>query len=380
MPSIPLLSFLLEPLKLLLSLTPLSFLLSPQDHFAPHPGVPFEGYYTRVVTSTGSTIVLILSSVFNSVDRPHYLHFSVLPRDATTSPRIEVHKFPRIADVAGHRFSTGFQEFSRVAKGDGAEGTYHFGRHEQRYRLELETEEHGSLEISVTTTQRKPWARNDELSTPEGIISRLVFLLPLHWNVFSTCSRAEYAIRQNGRLLDSGSGVAHIEKNWGVSFPRGWTWMQAFSGNQANPSSMRTFAMAGGKLLAQKAFMLGYRSEKLDWSFSSPITLMPLCSPTPFMAETYDSKKGTAHYEVGSLMKKIVVDVQAPAEHEGWLALNCPLEEGHGNKFAYESFDGNIVVKAYRRRWNLTWSLVEETVFEGAAVEFGGDYSFKVKR
>lgn len=372
------LSLITEPLRLLLSLTPFECLFTKTDHFAPHVTAPFEGYYTRIQTSSGSTILLIFSSVFSAISRPHLVHFSLIPPRGSTTPRIVVDKFPRIADSNGHKFPSGFHEFSRVAKGDGVEGTYRVCRNELRYRLELETEEYGRLEIAVDISERKPWTAGDELSTPEGIFSSLVSLLPLHWNVFSTASKASYTIMANGDAVESGVGIAHVEKNWGVSFPAGWTWMQGFSAVE-EPHKAHTFVMAGGKIIGQKAFLFGYRSEKLQWSFRPPFTLMPFCFSTPFMKETFDSKKGTASFEVGALLRKLVVEADAPADHTGWLGLHCPLADGHGNTYAYESFEGNIRVKVYQRGWfKWEWKLVEDTTFEGAAVEFGGDYSFKV--
>ena len=181
-------------------------------------------------------------------------------------------------------------------------------------------------------------------------------------------------------MVDAGVGIAHVEKNWGLSFPQGWIWLQAFSKSEAeSPHKARTFSMAGGKTLGQKAYLLGYRSENLQWSFRPPFTLMPFGFATPFVAETFDSKMGTAHFEVCSLMRKLVVEVESPSDHDGWLGLACPLKDGHGNTSAYETFEGDIRVKAYQRGWGFWgWNLVEDTTFEHAAVEFGGDYSFKV--
>lgn len=380
---LPLRSLLFEPLNFLLSFTPLSRFLPKKDHFAPHPNAPFEGYYTRILTTTGSTILLIFSSVFSAIDRPHYVHFSLLPRNGSSQHRIVVDKFPKITDANGHKFPNSIHEFSRVAKGDGVEGTYRICRDEQRYRLELDTVEHGKLEVSIDLTDRKAWIPDDDVSTPEGVFSKLIFLLPLHWNVFSTASSASYSITANGQPLESGTGIAHIEKNWGISFPRGWTWIQGFSGSPVTGEARhkaRSFVMAGGKILGQKAFLLGYRSENIEWSFGPPFTLMPFCFQTPLMKEAFDSKRGVARYEVGALWKKLVVEVQAPSDHEGWLGLHCPLADGHVNTYAYESFDGSVRVKAYERACSLEWELVEETILDGAAVEFGGDYSFKVSK
>lgn len=229
MPS-ALLSFLAalvtEPLYFLLSLSPLSLFLPPTDHFAPHPNVPFEGYYTRIVTSTNSTILIILSSVWNAPTKPHFVHFSHIPAGAAPDLRIDL--FPStIHDISGTRHPNGFQEFTRMA---GALGYCHTAEHTQTYSLRLPDpdDDRAVIEVDVTLTQRTPWHANNPLSTPEGAFAALTRLLPLHWNVFSHRSTAHYSVRRNNTIWASGTGTAHVEKNWGASFPHGWTWFVFF--------------------------------------------------------------------------------------------------------------------------------------------------------
>ena len=452
-------SLITEPLNVLLALMPLALapptrICTRQDHFAPHPDAPFEGYYTRVQTAGGATILLIFSSVFAATDKPHFVHFSYIPHSGSTSgsnqwrqQRIVVNKFPRITDTSGPQHADGgVHEFSRVAKGDGVEGTLRVCRDQQRYRLEFDLDsaqaadvagrggvEATGLVVSVDLTRRRPWHARDELSTPEGALAQLVHLLPLHWNVFSTASTAAYSVTLGDRVLSAGTGIAHMEKNWGASFPRGWTWVQGFSvpthstpttstySNSTSSSTApeggyheaRTLVMAGGKTLGQKAYLVGYRGGTAggELSYGPPWTLMPFCRETPFVAETHDFSRGTARVRVGSLRHRLVVEVQAPppaavdadaAGHSGqWLGLHCPLADGHARTLAYESFEGSVRVRVYRRSlWSLLlsllspllllvggggrgssgWQLVEETMFDGAAVEFGGDYCVKARR
>lgn len=369
---LPPISALFEPIRFLLAATPFVDRLVPaRADFAPHSFAPFEGYYTRILTDDGTTILLIFSSVFSAAEKPHFVHFSYLPRDSKDPRRMIVDTYPKITDIPGTTHDNGFQEFSRVAKGDGVEGSYKICRHEQRYRLELDTKEFGFLEIETDLTDRTAWNHGDELSSPEGIFSRLTYLMPLHWNVLSTHSTASFHIKRNGETFSKGTGMGHIEKNWGVSFPTGWTWLQGFS---KSGEKTTTFVMAGGKTMGQKAYLLGYRSEKIDISFAPLWTLMPLGIPTPFARDIVDSKNGRITFDVSSLTQRLVIEAQGPGpDDESWIGLHCPLTEGHGNIWAWESFEGTIKVKAYvRQLWG--WKLVDETLFDDAAVEFGGEY------
>lgn len=141
-----------------------------------------------------------------------------------------------------------------------------------------------------------------------------------------------------------------------------------------------TFALAGGKILGQRAYLLGYRSPQLKLSFRPLFTMMPFGLPTPFISEEMDAKAGTAHLDICSFTRRLVVDVRAPPDHEAWIPMTCPLSDGHGNHYGFESFEGVMRVKAYLRTWYGGWRFVEESVMENAALEFGGDYSFKASK
>lgn len=172
--------------------------------------------------------------------------------------------------------------------------------------------------------------------------------------------------------MEAGDGIAHVEKNWGVSFPDGWTWLQGFK-----DGGERTFCMAGGQTMGQKAYLLGYRSAKVEVSFKPLWSMMPFGIEMPWARDWVDSDNGRIGFDVCSLRKRVVVDAQAPGlDSESWVGLKCPLKDGHGNVWAWETFEGRIRVKVMERGWGTgwRWKLVEETEFEDAAVEFGGEY------
>ncbi|KAL7273882.1 hypothetical protein RUND412_003243 [Rhizina undulata] len=389
--SIPVAAFLAEPLKFLLSLSPASKLIQETDHFFLHPAAPFEGYYTRIQTDQDATILVIFSSVRNTKNRPHYLHFSYIPDGISNGQNdFQFDIFPDIAmaPVKHDPKVSGIQEFSCVARNQKTGevvGRYIVGETSQQCLLHLAhpSRRDEKINVSIHLSSRTPWKHGKPLSTPEGVFSNLVHLLPLHWNVFSTSSVAEYTIScstsensAQARTLYAGTGKAHLEKNWGASFPRGWCWIQAFS---SHASDERSFALAGGKILGQKAYLLGYRSARVAFNFKPPYTIMPFAFPTPFIAESHDSKKGRFKLEVSNFSQRLMVDVEGPPNHEGYIALHCPLSDGHNKPYAYETFEAVIRIQAFERRSLLTggqWQLIDEAIFEKAALEFGGDYSF----
>ena len=109
--------------------------------------------------------------------------------------------------------------------------------------------------LSAKISFHTPWAaRNGE--GPMGILEKLP--LPLYWFVYSLASRVtEYTFidkRNNKRITNSGGNVfAHMEKNWGSSFPSGWIWAQGFAykrrkHNQKQKSINSVFALEYGPI------------------------------------------------------------------------------------------------------------------------------------
>lgn len=90
--------------------------------------------------------------------------------------------------------------------------------------------------------------------------------------------------------------------------------IQGFSDPQ-HYSRTATFSLAGGKILGQKAFLLGYRSRQRSVSFAPPTTLFPFSIPSPFCCETHDSRKGTLSLRVDNLLRtrRIIVEASGPA-------------------------------------------------------------------
>ena len=265
MESVPLLarlwSLFLEPLRLSLCLLTyhlprgltspfLSFLpmigvtfdIAQSHNYQPHPTALAEGYYTRITTSTGGTVLIIFSSVRNAKqeNKPHVLHFSYHPRSSQDEEHsgkgVSVNVFPQAIAQLGK--STKASQELEIAALDGFGnriGTYSvYLNGKARYRLTI-PEENGMLEVDIKLNNRIPWQESEVESyqSPEGPFAALIHLLPIHWYVWSVSSEADVKM---WRVMNSntggyetekiwhGRGRAHVEKNWGRSFPTGWVW------------------------------------------------------------------------------------------------------------------------------------------------------------
>ncbi|KAF8330700.1 uncharacterized protein EI90DRAFT_3058867 [Cantharellus anzutake] len=251
-------------------------LLAQKDQYAPHPSyVGFEGWYTRIQDeSAGLSIILIFCSLGDSTPsgtpRKHYFHFSVMSiGDSSTIEPAEFHLFP--------------DELQHIVDSppDPETGLQPYTLNIPHWKLRQSSSEH--WKVSIDITDRVPLSQEHPLlSTPHSMaLSRLETLLPLHWAIFSTGSKANYDVKHIGAdgvglEVFGGTGVAHMKKNWGASFPTGWTWCQAFGASSHDPA--QTFgdhrdnatrdcaAIAGGVLaLGQKAYLIHYKDSGNAW-------------------------------------------------------------------------------------------------------------------
>jgi hypothetical protein len=77
--------------------------------------------------------------------------------------------------------------------------------------------------FSAIIKGRRAWneASPNSKDGPEGWLGR-TGLLPCHYSVQSLGSIAEYKVEMPGGGSSQGTGVAHVETNYGVAFPKGW--------------------------------------------------------------------------------------------------------------------------------------------------------------
>lgn len=220
-----------------------SRLLSLTDHFAYHDRetTGFEGYYTRIQTADDkSTLAIIFSSVHDAHkpgSKSHFVHFSLTPSPSSTKKPIRVDCYPERMSYTDFGCSAEDGRRNFTLQGD-TFALYSVARDSQFYWIAVPDPDHDdcSLIISARLTDQTPLHPTDPLRTPHQSVIRLSSILPLHWHIFSTASKADYMItrrrycneggkeRVSEEVVIEGCGIGHMEKNWGRGFPKGWLW------------------------------------------------------------------------------------------------------------------------------------------------------------
>lgn len=187
--------------------------------------------------------------------------------------------------------------------------------------------------------------------------------LGLHWFVYSLNSAAtfEFSSPLDAKIADVGH--AHQEKNWGTAFPSSWIWAEAFGSGQ------KRLALAGGPvpigpIVVPNSFLVGYRSEKLNWNFhpQDPSLSKPIL----------DACKGTLDLKVSSFRRMLKIHMEfIPNKRGGLFTVGGPTLSGFRDD-SVENYRTKITVSAYSGIFHRKH---EETIeFTSGALEFGGDY------
>lgn len=332
------------------------------EHNAPHPNSKFEGYYSKFDLSSGSHIALIICSVPNASTRPHMVSFTYYPKSGKPIFQRE-HFVDTIERITTNNSTKAFElrvpGLGYMRTEDDGTTTY-----------SLKADDWGFEAKSESYT---PW--RDDKSTPEGWMVWLPF--PLHWHVHSLCSPCTFTLSipslgANFPPSDqTGRATFHQEKNWANSFPDAHMWVQAWDAN-----NNKGVCLAGGKIMGQTAYMLGYRSPTLDLDFVPPFSVSYLNFLSPFMDVKIDWPSRTFNISVSNYFYKLDLRTHAPKEY-GWFGLASPFPDGHRPNLCCESFLAEIEVKVSRREswmpWS-AWSEVGTETFTGASLEFAGGY------
>ncbi|UCE71510.1 MAG: hypothetical protein JSU99_09515, partial [Nitrospiraceae bacterium] len=227
------------------------------------------------------------------------------------------------------------------------------------------------VEIRILTENRKPWNSRFPMMGPEGLLMFLPF--PLHWYIHSLGSDASYAytlLEKEPREQVSGTGYAHLEKNWQKAFPLGWVWSQGIAGNNTAQFVISQAKIALDENTTFIPWILGYRSENLSWDYSFHI-------PGTTLKTEMDACAGTLRMEARDLFRTLIFDASAPPDSFGDVSI--PTEDGFVTEAGGESFSATVSVSAF---WHLPilgdlgieWP-IEEQVFYNAALEFSNGYA-----
>ncbi|KAF2035044.1 hypothetical protein EK21DRAFT_97221 [Setomelanomma holmii] len=332
------------------------------EHYAPHPSAKFEGWYSKFDLSSGAHIALIICSVPKASTRPYMVSFTYYPKSG--SPIFQREHF---VDSIEHVVTNpATKAFDLRIPGLGHMTTNGAGK----TSYELAAEDWSFEAHSDTYTA---WSKSK--STPEGWMIHLP--LPLHWHVHSLCSPCTFdlsipALGDELPVSDrSGNATFHQEKNWANSFPEAHMWVQAW-----DASENKGVCLAGGKILGQTAYLLGYRSPSLNLDFVPPFSASLLNVFSPFMSVDIDYPDSSFSLSVNNYWYKLDLKAQAPRE-PGWFGLAAPFADGHRSNYCRESFLATIEVTISEKSGWMPWSAwrqVKTEKFEGASLEFAGGY------
>lgn len=338
--------------------------IAAMEHYAPHPGSQFEGFYSKFDFESGAHIALIICSVPKAKTRPHMVSFTYYPKSG--KPIFQREEF--VENIESIVTDPKTKAFELRIPGMGYMATHANGT--TSYRLNAPDWSFEADSDSITQ-----W-RTDK-NTPEGWMINLP--LPLHWHVHSINSPCSFTLSipplgEDHPVVDrKGRAHVHQEKNWANSFPDAHMWVQAF-----NFQENKGVCLAGGKIMGQTAYMLGYRSNDLVLDFVPPFSVSYLNMPflSPFMSVDIDWENRTFSISVSDYVNKLELKAHAPKE-PGWFGLASPFPDGHRPNFCRESFIATIDVTIYESEGWLPWhgwKKVKQEKFENASLEFAGGY------
>jgi hypothetical protein len=340
------------------------------DHYAPHLGCTFEGYYSKFTLPSGHSVCLIVSAVPAAAhhatpdeivrNKAFYIVFTYVAPDSSHHTQYEY--FPPSFDVKTDR--DGF----KIAWNH---GHLAWDKVHDAVSWKLDTEE-VRFEAETNAGSRVPWRPHEADSTPAGLIARLPS--PIQWHVHSLSSDCTYDLAITGEKPERGVAKVHFEKNWAQSFPKSYIWLQA-----RDHAKSTGVCIAGGSLIpGVQAYLVGYhgkhdRSPKtrrflsyIPWSIFG-VTLSGLSTLISYPERRFE-------IDIKGWFRRL--KVTASAEPGTWFTFAAPLPGGHKPDYCTQTYGARIEVDVYEREGWMPWSAwkrVEGQVYENGALEFGGD-------
>jgi len=348
--------------------TVLSCMYGSMNHFSPHKGVTFEGYYSKFRLPSGSSIALIISAVpavaknVNPAqvvkNMAFMISFTYVHPDSTHHWQKEY--WPSHFDIT--------QEQGFVIRWD--QGEFGWDAEKEKIWWILNTDE---IQFKASTQERSriPWINGEKGSTPAGLLANLP--LPIQWHVHTLDSTCDYTLRlpNEAKVLQGearGQAQVHVEKNWALSFPESYIWIQGRDHERG-----KGICIAGGSLFkGVQAYLVGYDDGRTQTTFTPP-TSTSIFGISLGLTPQVSYPNRTIQLDLRGWFKRVRVTANAP---EGtFFTLSAPLDTGHSPDYATQSFAATIKVKSWSRSWPwMEWSSAGEEVFERGSLEFGGGF------
>ncbi|XP_033627251.1 uncharacterized protein LOC117290107 [Asterias rubens] len=339
-------------------------------HVYPEQGPFIEGWYARITDSSsprsfgvlfGRVLPKPLEEGNNSTSPP-LTYISIIRSDGNSAPFVVAEAYPDedtiSVTVSGGRPVTGNPDnwspshFEWVAK---PFGFFNVTPDSTTFDFTI-----GDDRFSGNFGPPSPWGPHGK--GPEDWLGNVPFI-PLHWFVYSLATPGDFTWENDKTgLRIQGDGTMHQEKNWGNGFPASWIWMQGVN-STSSTAFAGTFGVLGFGPLSVPAHLFGVR----DFNTELELNFHPVNS----MARvTSDGCSGEVSIEVVSFRHKLVIRARAPPSTLQ-KCLRGPTERGFENVLV-ESFAASVDIAVYERRL-FGYRLLSTQIFEGAALEFGGE-------
>ncbi|KAK5946621.1 hypothetical protein PMZ80_000764 [Knufia obscura] len=375
------------------------------DHFKPHVGATFEGYFSKFTLATGGTIILILCTVPQAEQRRHMLSFTYHPSASSDASSI----FQQEVWLDYLDLLPDFEE--DVAFVIDCSHGYMKVFKDSRTEYKIKHQSFTFHTITDPKTQT-PWTpSSSQPDAPEGLFVHLPF--PMHWYVHSLSTKCNIIFTLDDPTYTNSHSIAqadlqpnlpatvHQEKNWATSFPSAHLWIQA-----RNEKTQAGFCLAGGPILGTESYLLSFRSsdpgQKYSFALRPPLTttLLPSILPASLNPSlllssrniSYQTRTATLSFLTSLVPPFRTITVSASADKDSFFSLSAPFADGHRHNFCGQTSRATVKVQVSemderlglwmyvpfvgwkRFGFGTHWKIVHEEVFERGGLEFGAEW------
>ena len=336
---------------------------SPMDPHYKSEGPWFEGWYTRIVDDKAQVdVAAIVGSFvrrgvkFEESAKEGYAALVISDRAKGTSVTYESFPAKTMLEAGGEPVRGNPDEKAPADFAWRADGIGYMT--ESALDLKLSSTVHIKAEFGKPEPlfPGRPWIG------PEGAAANLPFIWS-HWFVYSTGSETKYQLTTDSGSR-SGSGVSHMEKNYGSAFPVGWVWLHAMTEGGDNRLSV-----AGGPapvpVIQPEVWSVSFKTKILDWVF------LPGVKDITVKRES-DPCNGKFTFTIDNPGRRLTVN--AKAKPEGFVGIATASATGWVKAFAHENYQASIDVNAFETNLIGGQKLVQHVRDDRGVLEFGGDH------